>query len=115
MPRPRKGTRLFLRPARKDRAKVWVILDAGREISTGCSKSDLAGAEQALADYVARKHDPKAGRYGDPNKVRVADALVVYYQDKVLRESMPRPKAIKKRLDDLNEFFGACCVGDLTG
>jgi integrase len=115
MPRASKGARLWLRPGRDDRAAIWVILDRGREISTGCGKSDLAGAEQALADYVAKKHDPKAGRKGDPNKVRVADTLIVYYQDKVLRENLPRPKAIKKRLDDLNEFFGAYRVGDLTG
>jgi hypothetical protein len=115
MPRTSKGARLWLRPGRDDRAAIWVILDRGREISTGCSKSDLAGAEQTLADYVAQKHDPKASRKGDPNKVRVADTLIIYYQDKVLRENLPRPKAIKKRLDDLNEFFGAYRVGDLNG
>ena len=96
MPRHSKGARLWLRPARGDRAEIWVILDRGREISTGCGKGDLAGAEQALADYVAKKHDPKEGRQGDPNKVRVADTLVVYYQDRVLRDNLPRPKAIKK-------------------
>jgi integrase len=115
MPRSSKGARLWLRPARGDRAEIWVILDRGRETSTGCSKGDLAGAEQALAQYVAQKHDPKAARQGDPNKVRVADALVVYYQDRVLRDNLPRPKAIKKRLDDLNEFFGAYHVGQLNG
>ena len=107
---------MWLRPARGDRAEIWVILDRGREVSTGCSKGDLARAEQALADYVAKKHDPKAARAkGDPNKVRVADTLIVYYQDRVLRDHLPRPKAIKKRLDDLNEFFGAYHVGDLNG
>lgn len=115
MPRPRKSARLWLRPARGDREAIWVILDGGRENSTGCCAGDIAGAEQALTDYITKKHDPKAGRHGDPNKARVADTLIVYYQDKVLRENMPRPKAIKKRLDDLNEYFGAYCVGQLTG
>jgi integrase len=115
MPRQSKGARLWLRPARGDRAEIWVILDRGREISTGCSKGDIPRAEQALAQYVSQKHDPKAARKGDPNKVRVADTLIVYYQDRVLRDNLPRPKAIKKRLDDLNEFFGSYCVGDLDG
>ncbi|MGA2998117.1 hypothetical protein [Bradyrhizobium sp.] len=115
MPRPRKTTRLWLRPGRADRAAIWVILDGGREVSTGCGQGDPEGAERALADYVAQKHDPKAARGGNPNQVMVADALVVYYTDRVLRDNLPRPKAIKKRLDNLNDFFGAYTIGQLTG
>ncbi len=115
MPRPRKSARLWLRPGRDDRAAIWVILDGGREVSTGCGAGASAEAEQALADYIAQKHDPKAARGGDPNKARVADALAVYYTDRVLRDKLPRPDAIKRRLDRLNEFFGANTVGEITG
>jgi hypothetical protein len=115
MPRTSKGAPLWLRPGRDDRAAIWVILDRGREISTGLRQERSCGNRASLADYVAQKHDAKAGRKGDPNKVRVADTLIVYYHDKVLRDNLPRPKAIKKRLDDLNEFFGAYRVGNLNG
>src|SRR4051812_41279993 len=104
MPRPRKSARLWLRPARKDRAEVYVVLDGGKEHSTGCGKSDLAEAEQWFQDYLKTKHDPKAGRAGDPDLVKVADAISVYSTDHV--EKLARPKAIRARLDNLLDFFG---------
>jgi integrase len=114
MPRPRKSARLWLRPGRDDRAAVWVILDGGKEFGTGCSQGDVAGAEQALADYVAKKHDPKkAIRQGDPNSTKVADAISVYWTEHAQKPS--RPEAIRKRLDTLLDFFGLKVVGELNG
>lgn len=114
MPRPRKGARLWLRPARDDRASVWVILDGGKEISTGCGQGDVAGAEKSLADYVAKKHDPKkAARQGDPNQIAVADAISIYWTEHARK--LARPKAIKKRLDTLLDFFGLNVLGELDG
>lgn len=114
MPRPRKGARLWLRPSRDDRASVWVILDGGKEISTGCGQGDVAGAEKFLADYVAKKHDPKkTARQGDPNQIAVADAISIYWQEHA--QKLDRPKAIKKRLDTLLDFFGLSVVGELNG
>src|SRR5947208_3951464 len=90
MPRPRKSARLWLRPGRDDREAVWVILDAGKEISTGCGQGDVAGAEQALAVYVAQKHDPKqAARAGDPNQIKVADAISIYWTEHAQKLSRP--------------------------
>jgi integrase len=113
MPRPRKIARLWLRPARKNRAEVYVVLDGGKETSTGCGKSDFAGAERFFETYLKAKHDPKVGRGGDPNAVKVADAISVYSTERVGK--LARPKAIRKRLDNLLEFFGLNIVGDLNG
>jgi integrase len=114
MPRPRKTARLWLRPGRDDRAAVWVILDGGKEFGTGCSQGDVAGAEQALADYAAKKHDPKkAIRQGDPNSTKVADAISVYWTEHA--QKLSRPGAIRKRLDTLLDFFGLKVVGELNG
>jgi integrase len=93
---------------------VWVILDGGKEVSTGFGQGDLAGAEQAFAGYVAKKHDPrKAVRQGDPNQVRVADAISVYWIERA--QKLSRPETIHKRLDTLLDFFGLKVVGELNG
>jgi integrase len=113
MPRPSKSARLWLRPARKDRAEIYVILDAGKETSTGCGKGDLAGAERCFETYLRAKHDPRAGRGGDPNAVQVADAISVYWTERASK--LARPKAIRKRLDNLLDFFGLYVVADLNG
>jgi hypothetical protein len=104
MPRPRKSARLSLRPARKDRAEIYVILDGGKETSTGCGKGDLAGAERCFEAYLKTKHDPRAGRGGDPNAVKVADAISVYWTERA--QKLSRPDAIRRRLDNLLDFFG---------
>jgi hypothetical protein len=114
MPRPRKTARLWLRPGRDDRAATWIILDGGKEFSTGCSEGDVAGAEKALAEYVAQKHDPKkAARGSDPNSVKVADAISIYWTERA--QNLSRPDAIRKRLDTLLDFFGLKVVGELNG
>jgi integrase len=113
MPRPRKSARLWLRPARRDRAEVYVILDAGKETSTGCGKDDLAGAERCFEAFLKIKHNPRAGRGGDPNEVKVADAISVYWTEHA--QKLARPEAIRRRLDNLLEFFGLHIVADLNG
>lgn len=113
MPRSRKSARLWLRPPRKDRAEVYVILDGGKETSTGRGKGDLAGAERFFEAYLKSKHDPKAGRGGDPNAVKVADAVSTYWTEHA--QKLARPEAIRKRLDNLLGFFGLKIVADLNG
>lgn len=58
MPRPRKAPRLYLEPARKDRAATWRIYDGKKRVSTGCSPQDHVSAQRALADYVAGNWTP---------------------------------------------------------
>lgn len=55
MPRPRKPPHLILRKARQSRKAIWVILDNGREISTGLGERDKRAARAALAYYVDQK------------------------------------------------------------
>lgn len=118
MPRPPKGPRLFLRGARADRAAVWVILDTGGiEVSTGCGADDLAGAEKALARYLAGKHETTLGQT-DPHAVKIADALTFYTTEKD-----PGPDADVRQLraaadltftiERLLEWWGGKTLGDV--
>jgi integrase len=80
MPRPAKGARLVLRPGRRDRRAIWVIVDRGQETSTGCGESDRAGADIALARYLTEKYEPpKTG--GRLSKTTVADVVNLYLSE----------------------------------
>jgi integrase len=119
MPRPSKGARLYLPPDRKGRDRRYVIRDVigGKRVEIACAGQgtiDLAEAEKQLAEYVASKHDPEAGRKGDPNKVKLADAITVYVL-KHVEPKLARPDAIKKRLDSINEKLGDLLIGELDG
>src|SRR5262245_8885090 len=65
MPRRSKGARLWLRPARRDKTgkvtkrPIWLILDAGKHIATGCAEGEAQRAEQILAAYIAQKYRPE--------------------------------------------------------
>ena len=84
MPYRSKGPRLYLRRARKDKtgehAAVWLIRDGSNQYSTGCSAHDIAGAEKALAKYLASKHARAAREVGsrDPDQIPIADVLTLY-------------------------------------
>ena len=109
MPRPSKGARVYLAPARKGHEAGYVIRDTvnKRRVEipcTGSGKADFEEAEKQLKDYLAGKHDPEAGRNGDANKIKLADAISVYALKKVPK--LARPDAIKKRLDTLNGKVG---------
>src|SRR5262245_43738289 len=113
MSRQSKGTRLELYK-RQGRTTMWVVRDGQRMHSTGCPESDRAGAERALADYIASKYDPKASRRGgDPNAILVADALNVYMTEHV--PTLANPDAEITRLENLGAFFGAKKISQLNG
>lgn len=113
MPRPSKGPRLALFRA-KGRNTVWNIRDGQRTIGTGCAEGDRAGAERKLAAYITSKHDPRASRSsGDPNAVKIADALSVYMVEKIAHGA--RPKAGIAMAEKLGEFFGERTIGELNG
>lgn len=78
MPRRRAPPRLWLRK-RDRREPVYVILDGGREISTGCGPDRSREAEEALAQYLALKHEPDFAD-GDPRRIFVADCLTYYLE-----------------------------------
>src|SRR5262245_16122154 len=86
MPRRSKGARLWLRPARRDKTgkvtkrPIWLILDAGRHIATGCAEGEAQRAEQILAAYIAQKYRPER-RDRDLEAIDVADVLSIYLDD----------------------------------
>ncbi|MCG2673343.1 tyrosine-type recombinase/integrase [Bradyrhizobium sp. GCM10023182] len=113
MPRPSKGARLSLYKA-KGRNAMWTIRDGQRTIGTGCAEGERGEAERKLAEYIVSKHDPRAGRCGgDPNKIKVADALSVYMEEKIATSA--RPKAGIAMIENLGEFFGERTIGELNG
>lgn len=113
MPRPSKGARLALYKA-KGRTTVWNIRDGQRTIGTGCIESDRAGAEKKLAVYITGKHDPRASRsLGDPNAIKIADALSVYLTEKVAHCALPKEGIAI--VENLGEFFGEFSIGECNG
>ena len=77
-------------------------------------ESDRATAERKLAAYITRKHDPKASRSsGDPNAIKIADALSVYMVEKIAHSA--RPKAGIAMVENLGDFFGERTIGELNG
>lgn len=102
-PQP-KGPRLWLQPERirsdgkPNEPAVWVIRDDGRsKRSTGFGAADRERAEQALATYIARKHQPQAGGNGDTAQTLTADVLAVFARDVVPTYSRPKETASRIR------------------
>src|SRR3954465_11262102 len=110
MPRRGKGARLYLRE-RGGRPAMWVILDHGREISTGACKNDIGTAEEALVGYISKKHRPNFGN-GHPTQVLIADALAEYgeFHAPTTRRADLVGGAIVKLLG----FFGGRTVATIT-
>lgn len=117
MPRPAKGPRLYLRPARPGQNAVWVILDTidGRhEESTGCSPDDRRGAEKALKEYIARKHVATVVRdVRDPENIPVANVIALYAKHVAGKHA--RPEETASRLKRLLEFFDGKVLAQING
>jgi integrase len=110
MPRPGKGARLWLRQ-RRGRDAVWVILDRGREISTGASEGDIGAAEKVLADHIGQKRRPRFGD-GQADQVLIADVLAEYGE--VHGPRTRRPDLIGFAIAKLLDFFGDRSAGSIT-
>lgn len=123
MPARAKGPRLWLRKERKSRdgsvrRAAWIIRDGGHDESTGCAAHDVAGAERALARYLATKHARAAAgqRNRHPSQIPIADVLTLYARDVAPRHA--RPDETAQRLaaidahaknDTLAEINGGWC------
>lgn len=113
MPRQAKPARLWLKPASHDRGAVWVILDRGKQISTGCAEYEAGQAERKLAEYLARKRDPgKADGPRSPQVVPVPDVLSVYL-DEVVPKQANVAKAIE-RIGRLSDWWGDKMLSEVT-
>ncbi len=103
-----KGPRLWLQPERKNKngsveVSRWVIRDGSVKRSTGCAPGDFEGAERALKNYIAEKHDPRR-HDGDPDRVLIVDVLNVYAQD--IAPQHARPKETASRIRRLAAWWG---------
>ena len=86
---------------------------ASRTSAQAALKATAQAAERELAAYISGKHDPKASRSsGDPNAIKIADALTVYMVEKIAHSA--RPKAGIAMVEKLGEFFGERTIGELT-
>jgi hypothetical protein len=118
MPRQPKRPRLYLRKARVDNSGrhsgVWLILDGGRQISTGCDADDVNGAERALAGYLNEKH-VQAARSGprSTDQIPVVDVLTLYARD--VAPSQREPRRAGHALRRLGEFFGTKTLAGING
>jgi integrase len=117
MPRRSKGPRLWLRPGRRDRdgkyhGAVFIILDKGRQVATGCTADEADKAEQVLAGYIAEKHQRGVGKR-DPAQIPVADVLSVYLDDVVPNHA--RPDESRRRIARIADFFGDKLLSDING
>lgn len=109
--------RLWLRPGGRfadgrTREAVWVIKDAERRISTGKAAADVDGAERALADYLAKKYKPDAGKRS-PNQIPVADVLILYLTD--VAPERARLDEAKQRIAQLEAWWEDRTLGDVNG
>lgn len=95
MSKPR-GPRLWLKPAEFDKKTgairkhpVWVIKDGDVRRVTGCSESDTAGAEKALAAYLADKHTSTPVELQPASEWLVTDVLRLYAENVVPDHARP--------------------------
>lgn len=107
MPRKKQPARLWLRPD----TGTWFIKDGDSRVATECIESDVAGAQRALANHIAKTYQPQRG--GHSSEVSVADILIVYLQDKA--DATARPNETKAMIGRLNEYWGEKLASDIKG
>jgi integrase len=111
MSRRSKGARLYLKE-RKGREPVYVIRDGTREISTSCGAENVAGANQALADYLAETFRPDT-RKRDLAQVNCAEVLAMYARD--LAPDSPSRATIGYHIKALVPYWGDKSLADVKG
>lgn len=132
MPRTSKQARLQLKAARQNKSgkithkATWIIRDNGRDVSTGCSADEIAAAEEKLRDYLTSKHTPER-RVRHIDDIAIADLLSIYLEaqlDKLherfnvntaSEDAVADIRKFKKRIERLNEWWGAKMLGELNG
>ena len=116
MPRTGKGARLWLRPARRKGSRlianaIWIIIDGGRHVATGCLKGEAREAEKKLAAYIADKYRPSR-LAKDIDQIDVADVLSLYLDDCGPRIT-DQPK-LERCIGRLNDFWGGKMLAEVT-
>jgi integrase len=118
MPRRKQPPRLYLRRARRNKhgklraSAVWIIIDGGKHIATGCVKGEDRAAQQALSAYITAKYKP-ARKERDIEAIDVADVLSIYDDD--TRDRQVNKAKFDERLRRLNDFWGGRMLSEVTG
>ena len=100
-------------PATSSRHAAWVICDGPRKVRTGCARSDRAGAERALAEYIASKYQVPRERNRHPTEILVLDVLNIYLADKARKHA--RPEETKQRVLTLADFWQPYTLAGVNG
>lgn len=113
MPQKRKPPRLWLRSETKDGRKTtsWVILDAGRQVRTGCGEAEVEEAQRQLAEHIASKYEVPSG--GRASEIAVGAVIAAYTSEKAPGTRNPRETVAA--LIRLNEFFGERAISEIKG
>ncbi|MDQ0447099.1 tyrosine-type recombinase/integrase [Methylobacterium aerolatum] len=80
--------------------------------ATGCAEGEVAGAHQALADYLRAAHRP-ARRERGLSDITIADVLSIYTDDVVAPH--PDHKRIARRLQRVSDWWGNKTLAQVTG
>ncbi|MCM2503896.1 site-specific integrase [Aureimonas altamirensis] len=119
MSRPKKPARLVL--LEREGRKTWVIRDGAKFERTGYSEGDVELAQQKLAQYLARSHNPVKPNAA-ASEVLIADILMAYRDEKYPPETRPtgKDKPPKMREFDamigrLNDFWGDMTPDQILG
>lgn len=95
---PPSPQRLYLSP----KEHVWLIRDGSVTKRTGCSEADRAGAEKALAEYIALKFQPVACER-DPARIDVAEVLTADGRER--SPNVADPARISFAIDALTRWW----------
>lgn len=104
MPRTAKGARVWY----DQNAGLWYIRDGSVKRGTGSALADRAGAEEALARYIAEKYEPS--KDGRADHLCVEDILVFYARTKVVDH---KSKSSLYAIDALSLWWGGKKVSEI--
>jgi integrase len=113
MPRQSKPARLWLRPASEDRASVWIILNGGKQTSTGCGKEDREGAERFLQEHLTSQfaQAPKSKQRAAED-IYIAEVVATYLSVKGM--TVARPAALAQRMNKVLDWWGEKSLADIS-
>lgn len=115
MSRHKEPARLWQSPnPRPGRRNPFIILDGGKQYSTGCYDGDRAGAERAFARHLQDKHsDAIVVGVKDPTQIPISDAINLYLKNVVPHRA--RQGEIVDRLLRVSAFFLDNHLSYITG
>lgn len=103
MPRRARGPRLYLDPQRRQ----WAIRDGANFVRTGCLETELAAAEECLAEYLGSKYSPPPS----PAPL-IADILLAYKNEHIPGKASE--EKIEHTISNLEKFWGDKRLADVT-